>query len=242
MSDPLPSHAFHTTHWSLVNAACSGTPDAVAASLESLCRLYWPPLFSWVRQRGHSPHDAEDLTQEFFARLLSRDWLLRADPDRGRFRTFLLVAMKRFLANEWDRSNSLKRGGRTPIFSLDAAPDSLAALDPHPPADPDRDFDRRWALTVLSHVMDSLRLDHEASHRSSEFEILKPCLTADRANLDYATLAASLGITEASARSAVHRLRKRFRDAFRSAVAATVANPDDTDAEMHALITALASS
>ncbi len=246
---PLPSSdasltgsaAFHTTRWSLVLSARANTEPLARHSLETLCRQYWPPLYAYVRHRGHPPHDAQDLTQEFFARLLEKDWLNAAEPARGRFRSFLLMAMKRFLANEWDRARAKKRGPGQPLLSLDnGEAESLYAASAPPALPADALFDRRWALTLLESVMHQLQEENSAAGRLAAYEILKPCLTASRTDLDYDSLAAQLRLTPASARSAVHRLRKRFRELFRAGVAGTVDNPADVDDELHAVIAALA--
>jgi len=231
--------AFHTTRWSLVLQAKAETPDESAASLETLCRQYWPPLYAYVRGRGHSPHDAQDLTQEFFSRLLAKNWLSAADPARGRFRSFLLMALKRFLANEWDQVRAQKRGGGMQRFEL--GPQELAEI-PAPESmagDADALFDRQWALALLQKVMQRLRAEHVEARREAEYEQLKPCLVAERGELDYEVLAAALKMSAVSARSAVHRLRKRFREIFREEVAATVEKDADIEDEMRAVITAL---
>jgi RNA polymerase sigma-70 factor (ECF subfamily) len=227
---------FLTTHWSLVLQA-RGTAPA-AASLEALCRQYWPPLYAYIRQRGHAPQDAQDLTQAFFARLLEKHWLEAADPARGRFRSFLLMALKRFLTNAWDHERAQKRGGGA-VFAVD--PQELERL---PLADPaalpgEALFDRQWALALLEAVMRRLRDEHAAAGRLAEYELLKPCLTAERGELDYTALGVVLGLTPVSARSAVHRLRKRFRDLFREEVAATVDDPAEIDDELRAVVAAL---
>ena len=232
--------AFRTTRWSVVFAAQGKSSEADAAqSLETLCRQYWPPLYAYVRHRGHAEHDAQDLTQAFFARLLEKDWLVAADRERGRFRTFLLMALKRFLANEWDRSRTRKRGGGVKIVHLETA-EGLSMADPQA-ATAESLFDRRWAITLLETVMDRLRDEHDAAGRMAEYERLKPCLTAARGTIDYEALGAVLGMQPASARSAAHRLRKRFRELFRDEVSSTVADPADVDDEMRAVIAALSS-
>jgi RNA polymerase sigma-70 factor (ECF subfamily) len=211
----------------------------VRQSLETLCRQYWPPLFAYVRHRGHAVHDAQDLTQAFFARLLEKDWLAAADRERGRFRTFLLMALKRFLANEWDRSQTQKRGGGVNIINLEAA-EHISIPDPRTTT-AESLFERRWALTLLESVMDRLREEHDAAGKSTQYEQLKSCLTAARGSINYDELGATLEMHPASARSAVHRLRKRFRELFRDEVASTVADPADVDDEMRAVIAALGS-
>jgi DNA-directed RNA polymerase specialized sigma24 family protein len=232
---------FYTTRWSVVLTAREKSKGEAMESLETLCRQYWPPLYAYARQRGHAAPDAQDLTQAFFARLLEKEWLLAADREKGRFRSFLLMAMKRFLANDWDRSQTRKRGGGLEFISLEAgeaghlcAADRMAAM----PAD--SLFEKRWALTVLESVMRRLRLEHEETGRLEEYEKLKPWLTADRGSIPYDQLAAALTIAPASARSAMHRLRKRFRSVFREEVAGTVADPADVEDEMRAVVAALA--
>jgi len=231
--------AFHTTRWSVVLAAQGKSSRDAFQSLEALCQQYWPPLYAYVRQSGHPVHDAQDLTQAFFARLLEKDWLTAADRAQGRFRSFLLMALKHFLANEWDRRQTQKRGGGVEIISLD-----MEAAEQIPIPDPkvvsgEAWYDRRWAMTLLETVMHRLREEHEATGRLAQYEQLKPCLTAERGAVDYAALGAALHMEPASARSAVHRLRKRFREVFREEVAGTVADPRDVDDEMRAVIAAL---
>ena len=245
-TNPPPASAidrravFHTTRWSVVLAAQGKSNKDARQALEALCKQYWAPLYAYVRHRGHAEHDAQDLTQAFFARLLEKDWLATAESERGRFRTFLLMALKRFLANEWDRSQTLKRGGSTRIVSLDAVePVSLPDLKA---MSVESLYERRWALALLESVMRRLRDEHEAADRLAEYERLKPCLTAQRGGIDYEALAAALNVQSVSARSSVHRLRKRFRELFRDEVAGTVADPGDVDDEMRAVIAALGST
>ena len=232
---------FRTTRWSVVFAAQgkSSTAD-VAQSLETLCKQYWPPLYAYVRHRGHAVHDAQDLTQAFFTRLLEKDWLVAADRERGRFRTFLLMVLKRFLANEWDRSQTQKRGGGAKIINMDAA-ESISIPDPQSTT-AESLFERRWAFTLLESVMTRLREEYDAAGRITQYEQLKHCLTAARGGIDYDALGATLGMQAVSARSAVHRLRKRFRDLFREEVSGTVADPADVEDEMRAVIAALGSA
>jgi RNA polymerase sigma factor (sigma-70 family) len=226
----------------MVLAAQGKSSDGAFQSLEALCQQYWPPLYAYVRQRGHSAHDAQDLTQAFFARLLEKDWLTAADQERGRFRSFLLMALKRFLANEWDRERAQKRGGGAEVVSLDIDTAELMPI-PDPRVVPGESlFDRRWALTLLETVMRRLRAEQEAAGRLEEYEQLRPCLTADRGSVDYGSLAVALHVEPASARSAVHRLRKRFREVFREEVAGTVVDPAEVDDEMRAVIAALGAS
>lgn len=229
---------FHTTRWSVVVRAQSMGPGAADESLEALCRQYWPPLYAYVRSRGHPPHDAQDLTQEFFARLLDKNWLAAADRSQGKLRSFLLTAMKRFLANEWDRSRAAKRGGLHDITSMDTKEGeqllAAAAALPEEPA-----FDRSWALTVLQSTLRRLRVEYEQAGKLREYEQIKPALTSLHGEIDYAAIAADLRVLPASTRSMVHRLRKRFRELFREEVAGTVAAPEEIDDEMRALVAAL---
>jgi RNA polymerase sigma factor (sigma-70 family) len=237
LHEPVRQHSFHTTRWSVVLAAQEKSGRNASDALQALCEQYWPPLYAYVRHRGNSEHDAQDLTQGFFARLLEKGWLSAADPTRGRFRTFLLMSVKRFLANEWDRSKAQKRGGSVTIVSMPDAdqisiPDSSAMTA-------ETLFERRWALTLLQSVMARLGNEYENQGRSMQYVVLKSCLTAEREKIDYASLASALGMEQASVRSAVHRMRKRFREIFRDEVAGTVANGDDVDDEMRAIITSL---
>ena len=241
---PNPSHAaFLTTRWSMVLVA-QGKPDSstgdAADALEKLCRQYWPPLYAYLRHRDYTSHDAQDLTQEFFARLLAKHWLNAVDPARGRFRSFLLMALQRFLANEWDRSQARKRGGGMVLLSLDAATtDALDAAAAAVTLPAESLYERRWALTLLESVMTRLKGEYTTAGRSSDYELLKPHLTSERGAVPYESLAVALRMEPASARSAVHRLRKRFREIFREEVAGTVADPADVDDEMRAVIAAL---
>lgn len=237
---PTPPAGFHTTRWSVVLSAQGKSEGDAFASLEALCRQYWPPLYAYVRHRGHPAHDAQDLTQAFFARLLDKEWLTAAEREKGRFRSFLLMTMKRFLANEWDRAQTRKRGGGVEVISLNAAwAEGLSAAGPEAAWPADALYERRWAITLLESVMRRLQQEHAGAGRLEEYEVLKPWLTAERGGIPYEELAAALGVAPASARSAVHRLRKRFREVFRQEVAATVADPADVDDEMRAVVAAL---
>jgi RNA polymerase sigma factor (sigma-70 family) len=237
MSSPDASNAaaplFVTTRWSVVLAARSGGTPESAAALETICRAYWPPLYALVRRQGHAPHDAQDLTQEFFARLLEKDFLRAADREKGRLRTFLAVALKRFLANEWDRVRAQKRGGGVAPVSFDTGVAEERYLQQGPEAvSAERLYERQWALTLLEQTLGRLRAEHQAAGKEGEFDALKGTLTAERGAIAYAELAARLNATEGAARVAVHRLRKRFRELFRAAIADTVENPADVDDEV----------
>ncbi len=229
---------FHSTRWSVVARAQSPTSGATEGSLESLCQQYWSPLYAYVRRCGHSRHDAQDLTQEFFARLLEKNWLASADRSQGKLRSFLLTAMKRFLANAWDRSQAAKRGGLNVISSMDTEEGEMLLASAATMA-VETAFDRGWALTVLKSTLHRLRAEYEPAGRLREYERIKPALTSLRGEIDYDAIAADLQVLPVSARSMVHRLRKRFRELFREEVAGTVATPDEIDEEMRALISAL---
>jgi RNA polymerase sigma factor (sigma-70 family) len=232
---------FVTTHWSVVLSARKKDSPQSAAALETLCRTYWYPLYAYVRRQGHSPPDAQDLTQEFFARLLQKDYLKAAAREKGRFRTFLIVALKRFLANEWDRVRAQKRGGGQPLLSLDTElAEERYRVEPVEGATADRIFERRWALTLLDHTMKRLREEFTAAGKADEFKHLKACLTAERGEIAYAEVGAALGLSEGTARVAVHRLRKRFREVFREEIAHTVSSADEIEEEVRYLMGVLA--
>jgi RNA polymerase sigma-70 factor (ECF subfamily) len=237
-SCPTRFAQFRTTRWSVVVRAQSPAAGAAEGSLESLCRQYWPPLYAYVRRCGHSRHDAQDLTQEFFARLLEKNWLATADRSQGKLRSFLLTAMKRFLANAWDRSHAAKRGGLHVISSMDTEEGEKLLASAATMAE-ETAFDRGWALTVLKSTLHRLRAEYEPAGKLREYERIKPALTSLRGEIEYDAIAADLQVLPASARSMVHRLRKRFRELFREEVAGTVATPDEIDGEMRALIAAL---
>ena len=232
---------FVTTRWTVVLSAQDKDAPQSSEALESLCRIYWHPLYAYARRLGHAPADAQDLTQEFFARLLEKQWLAAADREKGRFRTFLLVALKRFLANEWDRAHRQKRGGYATHLPLDTAVAEaryLTDLAKKLPAD--RVYERRWALTLLEQTMNRLRAEFSQAGKAAEFERLKVFLTADKSAIACADVARELGMSEGAARVAAHRLRRRFREVFREEVAHTVASAEDVDEEFHHLLEALA--
>jgi RNA polymerase sigma factor (sigma-70 family) len=241
-SGKASSDIFATTHWTVVLTAGSrrSAPEADRA-LEELCRTYWYPLYAYVRRQGHSKEDAEDLTQGFFARFLERNYLEGLSSEKGRFRAFLLAALKHFLANEHDRASRKKRGGgRTPL-SLDwQEADERYRIDPADHLSPDKLYDRAWATTLLEHVITRLRAECDAAGKAKAFEQLKPFLTMGKADIPYAQAAASLGWNEGVARVAVHRLRKRYRELLRQEIAQTLCEPGDLEEELRALFRAFA--
>lgn len=231
---------FVTTHWSVVLAARDQSSPSSAASLEILCAQYWYPLYVYVRRQGHGPHDAQDLTQEFFARLLEKNYLKAADRKKGRFRTFLRVAMKRFLANEWDRARARKRGGGLTTVSWDATlAEQRYQNDRAPTLAPDQIYERQWAMTLLEQTMSRLRVEYTSACKVAEFEQLKCALTAERGSVPYGDIATQLGMNEGAARVAAHRLRKRFRELFRAAVTDTVEGAEEVDDELHYIVSLL---
>ena len=226
---------FLTTRWSVVLAAQDKSSPQSADALQTLCQAYWYPLYAYVRRSGRSPHDSQDLTQEFFARLLAQDWLRVVLPEKGRFRTFLLVALKRFLANEWHRAVTQKRGAGQATLPLDTLhAEHRYASEPALAAD--QVYERRWAMTLLEQTLQTLGAEFGGP---GKFETLKKWLTADRGEIPYAEVAAELGTSQANARVAVHRLRKRFRQLFRDNIAQTVAATEDVDSELRYLVSVL---
>jgi RNA polymerase sigma-70 factor (ECF subfamily) len=231
---------FVTTRWSVVLTAGRRDTTQSRDALEQLCRTYWYPLYAYVRRRGHSPEDSQDLTQEFFARLLERHWLARADQARGRFRTFLLTAMERFLANEWDKVRALKRGGGLALLplQLDTAETRYGA-EPADTHTPEQAFERRWAVSLLDAVLRELEAEQRSEGKAEQFAALKQCLIGDRASLPYDQIAAAAGLSEGAVKVAVHRLRQRYRELLRAEIANTVSSAEEVDAEMRHLFNVL---
>jgi RNA polymerase sigma-70 factor (ECF subfamily) len=233
---------FVTTHWSVVLSAREKDSPHSAAALETLCRTYWFPLYAFVRRQGRTPEDAQDLTQEFFARLLEKDYLKSVAQEKGKFRTVLLVTLKRFLANEWDREHTLKRGGFAPVVSIDQqiAESRLAAELSHN-VQPDVLFDRQWAMTLLERTMALLQEEYVASGRARLFEYLQSCLVRGESALPYAEIAARLNLTEPAVKMAVQRLRARYREILRAEIAHTVSSPEEVEEELRLLFSAFGS-
>jgi len=231
-----PRPAFLTTHWSVVLSARDQDSPKSSEALEALCRTYWFPLYAFVRRQGRRPHDAQDLTQGFFARLLEKGYLNSAAQEKGRFRTFLLVALKRFLANEWDRQQAQKRGGTSLIVPIDPelAESRFVAGSAHE-LQPDLLFDRQWALTLLERTMTRLREEYVSTGRAKLFELLRSCVAKDESALPYAEIAIRLNLTEAAVKMAVQRLRARYREILRAEIAETVASEDEVEEEIRHL-------
>jgi RNA polymerase sigma-70 factor (ECF subfamily) len=233
--------AFVTTHWSVVLTAGRSDSTRAQDALARLCQTYWYPLYAYVRRRGYSPPDAEDLTQEFFARLLRANYLGTAQREKGRFRWFLLSALNHFLANEWDRARAKKRGGGNAAISLNAdAAESRYKLEPADTLTAERIYERRWALTLLDQVLRTLQREYELTGKKELFDELSFCLTGERSKLPYAELAARLGLSEANVKVAVHRLRKRYRELLRAEIANTVSSREEVEDEIRHLFDVLA--
>jgi RNA polymerase sigma-70 factor (ECF subfamily) len=232
---------FGQTQWSVVLAAAGKRDVALAEqSLEKLCRVYWLPLYTYIRRQGESPHDAQDLTQEFFARLLEKDFLCSVDQTKGRFRSFLLASLKHFLSNQRDRARAQKRGGGQPPLSLDFS-DAETSIGFQPADDqtPEKAFEKRWALTLLEQSLARLRQEYSDRGKQDIFEQLKTTLTEGRGGVAYAQLAARLGMSEASVKMAVHRLRQRYREVLRAEIAETVALESEVEEELREVFRAL---
>jgi len=210
-------------------------------ALDTLCQTYWFPLYAYLRRRGYDSHQAEDYTQGFFAGILERKGLQRADPKCGKFRSFLLASLKNFLADEWDRAHAQKRGGDKNIISLDFdAAASRYDLEPADRLSPEKLFDRSWALTVLTRAMDRLKAESASSDKQRLFDGLKVYLAAERDAVSYRDVAGELDMTEGAVKVAVHRLRRRYRELVREEIAQTVTTEAQVDEEIRDLFAALA--
>lgn len=238
---------FSTTRWSLIlTSADLGNDDQKSKqALAELCRLYWRPIFSFVCRRGHSPEDAQDLTQDFFLMMMEGNWLKQADPRRGRFRSLLLKSLQNFLNDAVAKKRAQKRGGEMEFVSWDdwmaEAPSQLTipakALESWPA---ERLFDLRWAATVVEQALRRLREECESQQKLRAFEALRPCLGAEREDVSYSTLSETLGVPEPTVKRLVHRLRQRYRTLLREEVAETVADPAEVDDEIRHLCGVLA--
>ncbi|MHC1766744.1 MAG: RNA polymerase sigma factor [Verrucomicrobiia bacterium] len=237
---PEDNPIFVTTRWSVVLMAGQRDAPQSAMAIEQLCRTYWYPLYAHVRRRGYGTEDAQDLTQEFFARLLAKEAFSIADPHRGRFRTFLLAALDHFLANEWHRAHSQKRGGGYEIASWDqACAESRYLAEPMDELTPEKVFQKRWAAALLEQVLDRLREEYHASGKHEFFKIVKQLLWGETTGVSQAKLAAELGLSEGAFKVAVHRFRRRYRELLRCEIAQTVDRNEDIDAELQELMAAL---
>jgi RNA polymerase sigma-70 factor (ECF subfamily) len=242
MSDCPPEVQFPTTHWSRVVQEGDLAAPATREAMAELCRLYWYPIYAFIRRAGYDAEAALDLTQDYFVRLLEGGVLHAAERVKGRFRTFLRTDCGFFLSHDREREAARKRGGGMAVFSVDARDAEGRCL--REPADdgltPDRLFDRAWAVGVLDAALDGLACEHAEAGRSERFEVLQDALRGDR-RITHAELAARLGITEAASQAAVSRIRKRYRTPLREDIAATLYDPTDAaiDAEIRDLFAAL---
>ena len=243
--DREPDHraeAFSTTHWSVVLEAGAGTSAESAAALERLCQTYWYPLYVFVRRKGYSSHDAQDLTQEFFARLLEHKYVALADQSRGKFRTFLIRSLEHFLINEWAKGQAAKRGGRQQVISWDEEEVENRYLAERTDGEaPDKLFEKRWAMRLLALVMTQLQQEFSEPDKRELFEGLKNSIWGDNASVSYEEIGAKLGMTEGAVKIAAYRMRQRYRELLRAEVACTVASPAEVDEELKYLASVLRS-
>ncbi len=229
---------FTTTRWSVVLAARGDDSKTAFAALSELCGVYWYPLYAYVRRRGHSPEEAEDLTQSFFTTFLAKNYLDDLKPDMGRFRSFLLTSLKHFLANKWDAANAQKRGGGEAVLSLDDA-ERRYQDEPRDHVTPETLFERRWALTLLEQVLARLRTEFVTTEKAELFDHLKVFLSDGESGVSYAEIAECSGLKEGTVKVAVHRLRRRYGELLRSEISQTIGDPREVEDEVRNLIAAL---
>jgi len=233
---------FATTQWSLVLRAAQPNDDEARSAMEVLCRRYWLPLYAFARRRLSTIDEAQDLTQEFFLRLIEKNVLATATPERGRFRSFLLTSLRNFLANEWDRKSAKKRGGQGVCLSIDwEVGESRLSVASADFRTPEQEFERQWALTLLEVVIQRLQKEFTDSGKNRQFDLLKDTLTGRPGGLDYRGISAELGLSEDATRQAAHRMRRRYRELLREEVACTLGSSQEVDDEIDRLFEALAS-
>ncbi len=233
-------HGFQSTLWSVVIAAGDAPSDEASSALEKLCEIYWPPLYSFAFSRTRDPHEAEDLTQAFFEQLLERNDISEVDRERGRFRAFLLASMKNFMAKQWDRKKALKRGGGKVTLSLEQLSEAgRLELESAASISPDDQFERQWALTLVNSVFSRLRSEFCDAGNAARYEVLSGFILGEVEESAYAETAESLGLTASAVRSAVLRIRRRFRVMFHETVSQTVATPEEVETEMRHLLAAI---
>jgi RNA polymerase sigma-70 factor (ECF subfamily) len=236
----MQSAEFATTHWSLVLAAGDRESPQAEEALATLCRAYWFPLYAYVRRQGFSPEQAEDLTQEFFARLLEKEFLRTVDREKGRFRAYLMACLRHFLANERNRPRAQKRGGNRQILSLDfPAAEMRYGLEPAHELTPERLYERQWALALLDQVLNRLQDESVRAGHGRLFEALKVFLTGESPALSHEERAAALGLSVGAVKVAVHRLRRRYRELLREEIGRLVGDPSEIDEEIRALFAIL---
>ncbi len=238
-SSPSAAGRFAATRWTVVLTAGQAASPQAGRALEELCRAYWYPLYAYVRRRGYEAHEAEDLTQEFFARLLAKNYLADVDRTKGKFRSFLLASLKHFLANEWDRAHAAKRGGDQPLLSLDTqTAETRYRSEPADELSPEKLLERQWALALLDQVLDRLQAEFVTDGKAEQFDHLKPFLTEGKGTTSYAAVATKLGTTDGAVKVAVHRLRRRYRELLREEISHTVATPAEIEEEIRHLFAA----
>lgn len=231
---------FATTHWSVVLAASEAESARSHEALENLCRVYWYPLYAYVRRKGYAVHDAQDLTQEFFTRLLARNYVSVADRNKGKFRSFLLGTLEHFLAREWTKANAQKRGGGTLTFSLDELDaENRYRLEPSHDRTAKKMFDQRWAITVLEEAMSRLREECLSHNKSDLLSAVAASLSGEKGEASYSQIAAELNMGESAVKMAVLRLRRRYGELIRAQIAQTVTTPEEADEELHYLFSVL---
>ncbi len=231
---------FASTHWSIVSGAGSGDPERAVAALENLCRAYWQPLYVYVRHKGYSPEDAEDLTQEFFTQLLQSRAFHGLDRSKGRFRAYLLVCLKHFLSNAYDRAHTRRRGGGQRLLPLDVIDiESRIASSTALAEVPDKAYDRQWATLVLERALARLRSEFVNQGKAVLFDALKPALAGDHLDEPYAAIADRFGMKANALKVTIHRLRRRYRDLLRAEIAGTVSTPEAVEDETRQLLSAL---
>jgi RNA polymerase sigma-70 factor (ECF subfamily) len=229
-----------TTNWTLVAQARDWNSPEARKALTALCQAYWYPMYAFVRRCGHSAHEAEDLTQGFFANLMVRDSLKEVDPSKGKFRSFLLAALQHYLSNQRARDQRLKRGGKILHLSLDFDDaESRFQREPGHVETPERLFERRWALTLLARVLEGLEREVNSENKGPLFERLKPTLMGESDAASYAQIGTELGMSAGAVKVAAHRLRKRFRALLEEEIGRTIADPGDLQEEINQLFVAL---
>jgi RNA polymerase sigma factor (sigma-70 family) len=243
LSPDYPANSsFATTHWSVVVAAGRHSSPQAQEALASLCRGYWYPLYVFVRRQGFAAEESKDLTQEFFARLLEKDFLAQVDREKGRFRSFLLAACRHFLSNERDKARTQKRGGGREIISIEVDhAESRYRLEPAHDLTPEKLFERRWAMTLLEQVLALLRNESVQAGKGDQFDHLKAFLTGDKGQTSYHEAAEKLGMTHGAAKVAAHRLRRRYRELLHEEIAKTMSDTDSIEDEIRELFRALES-
>jgi RNA polymerase sigma-70 factor (ECF subfamily) len=231
---------FTQTHWSVVLAAGDSSSPEGFNALERLCHAYWFPLYAYVRRCGETPEDAKDLTQEFFARLVEKNWLRAATPERGRFRWFLLASLKHFLSNQWDRARTQKRGGGLDSLSLDElAPEARYSLEPTDSLSADKVYDRTWALTLLEKTRARLCEEFKQAEKAARFEMLEQFLPGEQASATYAEIASRFAVAEGTVKSDVSRLRRRYGELLREELVQTLGSVTDLEDELQHLFESL---